>query len=54
MIPVLCIFHFSIFPFFIAFFTKFWIYTKKNIDASQRQFVKLTIVSVIGKLTVNP
>jgi hypothetical protein len=30
MIPVLCIFHFSIFPFFIAFFTKFWIYTKKN------------------------
>ena len=26
---------------------------RPEIDASQRQFVKLTIVSVIGKLTVN-
>ena len=27
---------------------------RPEIDASQRQFVKLTIVSVIEKLTVNP
>ena len=31
----------------------FWIDDRPEIDASQRQFVKLTIVSVIQKLTVN-